>query len=133
MRSIIKRYAIIAITANTMQMIVSSFVINGQVSGFLLATFILFIIFTLIKPVVHLVLLPIHILTMNLSAWILSIVTIALWILILPNVTLNSWNFPGVSLGSANISSAVLPLWQTVIIFSIIMVCVMELYRYIFN
>ena len=133
MRSIIKRYAIIAITAYTMQMIVSSFVISGQLSGFLSATFILFIVFTLIKPVIHLLLLPIHILTMNLSAWILSIVTIALWILILPNVTLQSWSFPGVSLGFANFSAAVLPLWQTVIIFSIIMVCVMELYRYIFN
>src|SRR3989344_5529991 len=121
MRSIIKRYAIIAITAYTMQMIVSSFVISGQINGFLFATLMLFIIFTLIKPVIHLVLLPIHILTMNLSAWILSIFTIALWILILPNVTLGAWNFPGVSLGFATFSPAVLPLWQTVIIFSIIM------------
>ena len=133
MRSIIKRYAIIAITAYTMQIIVSSFVISGQLNGFLSSTFILFVIFTLIKPIIHLVLLPIHILTMNLSAWILSIVTIALWILILPSVTLQNWNFPGMSLGFVNVSSAAVPLWQTVIIFSIIMVCVMELYRYIFN
>lgn len=133
MRSLLKRYAIITVVTHVMQLIVPSFTISGNFHGFFVATVILFLAHTLVRPLMNLLLLPLNILTMNLSGWILNILLISLWIFLLPSVSLGSWEFPGLFIGPVSFSSTTFPLWQTAIIFSIIMVLLSEFARWLFR
>jgi len=76
------------------------------------------------KPVINLLMLPINIITLNMTAWILNILIIYLWSIILSEVSFTIWEFSGINLGIVNIVPITFLPWQTAIIISIIMVII---------
>jgi len=52
----------------------------------------------IVKPVIKLLLLPINIITLNLFAWVVSLLTLFLLQTIVGDISIEAYNFPGVSI-----------------------------------
>lgn len=104
--------------------LIPAFNVNGNFGEFLYSTFILGLLTFLVKPVLNLLMLPINIITLNLSSWIVSIVLFFIWTLLMKNVVITAWKFSGITNQFLSISSSTVPAWQTYIILGILFVLI---------
>jgi uncharacterized membrane protein YvlD (DUF360 family) len=119
MKQLLKKYLVTVITIYILMNIIPSFIIKGNLKNFLYICLILSFLTYLVKPIINLIMLPINIITLNLSAWIINIFIFLFWSLLMRDVTINAWDFNGINLGFINIDSIIFPAWQTIIILAI--------------
>jgi hypothetical protein len=116
MRQFIKKYFIILIVLNLIIQNIPAFHIAGELRGLLFSSLTLTIIYTAVFSIMNVVLFPVHLLTMNMSNWILRIILVYLWSLISPGISITSWNFPGMKIGPMVLSQAYLPYFLSVLV-----------------
>src|SRR3989338_11465738 len=103
MKYLLKKYFIFSFSAHALSVVVSAFSISGTWKEFLFASFLLMILFFVVKPLTNILLFPIHLITLNLSSWIFSAVLAYLWIAFEPHVSVKPWDFPGLTIASFTI------------------------------
>lgn len=126
MKYILKKYLITTISIFVVSKICPAFLINRGWVGLFYSSFILSLLMYIAKPVINLLMLPINIITLNMTAWILNILIIYLWSIILSEVSFTIWEFSGINLGIVNIVPITFLPWQTAIIISIIMIIILR-------
>lgn len=120
MKFLIKKYLLAAASLFILTQIIPAIKINGSWSGLFYAAFILSVLFYMAVPMLNLVMLPINLITLNLSSWIIQIAIFYLWTLITNVVSISSWQFPGISFGPITLSSFDLVKWQVTMVAAIV-------------
>jgi len=121
MRSILKKYLIILTAVYLIRELNLGLEVNGFLADILFSVLILFILL-LIKPFIDVLMLPINLLTLNLSNWFLFIFVIFFWTVITPKVKFIAFNFPGIKFASLTISQMMIPYWLSVILMSFLLI-----------
>lgn len=104
--------------------------IDSGWNGYFLASFILLIIL-IIKPLIDVLLFPVHLLTLNLSNWITYLVLIYLWSVITPHVKFQTFNLSKISFWPVSIDRIMIPYWISVIIMSLSLVIIIKIFDWI--
>lgn len=131
MKTIIKKYIGILITLLLLSTFITILSVSGGIYGLFYSSFILLVLLYIIKPLVDLLLFPLHLLTLNISRWIIFYSFFYVWLYITPAVTINNWYFPGLNLGSLKISSIQLSLLPSFIIIGLIFYIINKLLNFI--
>jgi putative membrane protein len=126
MKTLIRYYLTITLSIFLLTLFIPSFDINGPWQSFLFSTLILTIIYYLLRPLINIILLPIHLLTLNLSQWLVNIFVVFLWSLLSPGVIISAWTVGSVNLGSIHISNLSLPGWGVIIVIGIFLTIVVQ-------
>lgn len=126
MIKVVKKYFIVALCLHFLTLIVPAFRINGAWYDIFYSSFILTVLLIIIKPVLNLIMLPLNILTLNLSSWILNILIFYLWTYLVPNVSISPWKFQGAELGIISLSPMDFSYFVTLIIVSILFIILVQ-------
>lgn len=111
--------------------IISGVTFKNGLNGLIIASIILILILKVVKPIINLIMLPINLLTLNLSAWLVDIVLIFIWMVITPGVSLSSWNFPGISTGVISLKAMSFVSWQVIILSGILLTLILKFLKWI--
>jgi uncharacterized membrane protein YvlD (DUF360 family) len=122
MRHLLKKYLVTIVSIYLLLQLIPSFKINGGLGGLLYSSLILSLLTYMVKPILNLVLLPINVITLNLSSWVLNILIFLLWTILMKNVIIANWAFKGTNSGIIKIDPVFFPSWQLIIILSILFV-----------
>ena len=96
MKSIIRSYVMYTIALLAITFVFKdSFVVNGDVQVYLFAAGVLTLLNLLVKPVLNLLFLPIHALTLGLFSIVVNIGVFYLFLRIVPQISISAWQFPG--------------------------------------
>src|SRR3989339_928987 len=95
LRSIAINLASIYIAAQVLSSIISYV---GGTQTLLLAALTLAAVNLFVRPVINLLLLPIHLVTLGLFRWVSNLVTLYLVTLMVPNLQIHAFTFPGLDL-----------------------------------
>lgn len=121
MKTLFKKYFIITSVLFFLTHIISSIKVSGSWNDYLFASLILGVLYSIVRPIANIILLPLNILTLNLSSWLLTILIFFVWSQITPHVIVGPWNFPGISLGPLILTKAILPTWEVILISGILL------------
>lgn len=127
MKYLLKKYFIFSFSAHALSVMVSAFTIHGTWKEFLFASFLLMVLFFVIKPLTNIILFPIHLITLNLSSWIFSAGLAYLWIALEPHISVQPWDFPGITIASFTIAPARFSYWISACIISLLLVSIIRL------
>lgn len=133
MKSIFKRYLLTVISVFITSQLISAFTINNGWYGLFYASMILSILIYVIVPIINLIMLPLNLITLNLSAWIVQIIIFYLWTIAASQVQVTSWQFSGLNLGPITLSGVNLLKWQVIILLAIIFMVVNKLLKWFFR
>jgi uncharacterized membrane protein YvlD (DUF360 family) len=133
MKFLIKKYIIIAFSLFTLEAVIPAFSIGGSWDNIIFSTLVLCLVIYIIRPVLNLLFLPLNIITLNFTSWILNIVIFYTWTLLLSNVKIGFWYFSGVYFGPITLTPMNLLPWQTVIICAIIFTLIIQFYQWLLN
>lgn len=133
MIKVIKKYILVALCLHFLTLIVPAFRINGPWYDIFYSSFILTILLIIIKPVLNLIMLPLNILTLNLSGWILNILIFYLWTHLAPNISISAWKFQGTELGIVSLSPMDFSYFPTLIIISILFILLLQFADWLFH
>lgn len=133
MKYLLKKYFIFSFSAHVISLMVPAFTIHGSWKEFFFASLLLTVFFVVIKPLTTIVLFPIHLLTLNLSSWIVSAVLVYIWVAVDPSVSISSWDFPGLHIGSFLIAPVSLSYWMSAIIISFFLPFIIHCIKMIFD
>lgn len=133
MIKVIKKYILVALCLHFLTLIVPAFRINGPWYDIFYSSFILTILLIIIKPVLNLIMLPLNILTLNLSGWILNILIFYLWTHLVPNISISAWKFQGAELGIVTLSPMDFSYFVTLIIVSILFILLLQFANWLFH
>lgn len=133
MRALLKKYLILAGVLYLVKTLIVSFKIEGDIQSYMSAVFILFFIRTLISPIINILILPLNLVTLNLTNWLLQILLIFVWVMIIPQVTVTFWDVPAVNFGSVNLSSMHLSWLPVFIIVSLTIIIFYRIAYWIFK
>lgn len=95
LRSIAINLASIYIAANILSGII---IYVGGPKTLLTAAVVIAIVNLLVKPIVNLLLLPIHLVTMGIFRWVANLITLYVVTIIVPNLQVHAFTFPGADL-----------------------------------
>lgn len=95
LRSIAINLASIYIAANILSGII---IYVGGPKTLLMAAVVIAIVNLLVKPIVNLLLLPIHLVTMGIFRWLANLITLYVVTIIVPNLQIHAFTFPGADL-----------------------------------
>ena len=70
----------------------------GGYQTLLLAALAIAVVNLFVRPVINLLLLPIHLVTLGIFRWVANLVTLYLVTLLVPNLQIHSFTFPGLDL-----------------------------------
>ncbi len=132
MIKVFKKYILVALCLHFLTLIVPAFRINGPWYDIFYSSFILTVLLIIIKPVLNLIMLPLNILTLNLSGWILNILIFYLWTHLVPNVSISAWKFKGAELGIISLSPMDFSYFVTLIIVSILFIILVQFANWLF-
>lgn len=133
MIKVIKKYILVALSLHFLTLIVPAFRINGPWYDIFYSAFILTALLIIIKPVLNLIMLPLNILTLNLSGWILNILIFYLWTYLVPNVSITAWKFKGLELGIISLTPMDFSYFVTLIIVSILFILLLQFTNWLFH
>ncbi len=94
-RSIAINLASVYIAANILSGII---IYVGGPKTLLMAAVVIAVVNLLVKPIVNLLLLPIHLVTMGVFRWVANLITLYVVTIVVPNLQIHSFTFPGVDL-----------------------------------
>lgn len=121
MKSLLKKYLKITLTIYFLTLFIPSFKISGPVQSFFIATLILTVLYYLVRPLINIILLPLNLITLQFTAWVVNIVMFFLWLWITPNVKIGSFTLTQLNLGSIHISHLYLASWEESILIGILL------------
>lgn len=116
MKYLLKKYFIISFSVHVIALVVPAFTIRGSWKEFFYSSLLLTIFFVIIKPITTIVLFPVHLLTLNLSTWIVSAVLIYAWVAVDPYTSISAWDFGGVHIGSLVVAPVQLSYWLSALV-----------------
>ena len=131
MRSLFKKYLINTFAIYLSTQFIPPFKLTDNNYQLLTASLILSILLYFIKPIINLIMLPINIITLNFTSWIINIMIVYLWIILTPGIEVNSWNFSGGNLGPIILSPMTFLRWQVIIILGIILTLIIRLFNWL--
>lgn len=131
MKSILKTYIINTSSIYLLTIFIPAVTIKGGFETLLYASLILSILNNLISPVINIIMFPINLLTLNITAWILNIVMIYVWTLIVRSVIISSWSVSSFRLGPLFISPFILDPWQVLITAAVVLIILIKIIGYI--
>ncbi len=94
-RSIAINLASVYIAANILSGII---IYVGGPKTLLMAAVVIALVNLLVKPIVNLLLLPIHLVTMGVFRWVANLITLYVVTIVVPNLQIHSFTFSGVDL-----------------------------------
>ena len=130
MRSLLKKYLIIFVSIYLIGSLDLGLLVSTDNQEIFFAAVVLFLML-LVKPFIDALMLPINLLTLNLSNWLLFISFVFVWSVITPGVKFIAFNFPKVILASVQISSMMIPYWFSVILMSLLLVLTIKFLNWI--
>lgn len=133
MKFILKRYLLTVVSIFITAQIIPAFSLNNGWYGLFYGSFILSIFFYIIAPILNLIMLPINLITLNLSSWIVQIIIFYLWTIVVAQMKITPWQFSGLHIGPIILSSVNLIKWQVIIILAIIFIILNKLLNWIFR
>lgn len=95
LRSIAINLASIYIVAQILSGII---IYVGGYKTLLMAAVVISIVNLLVRPIINLLLLPIHLVTLGVFRWIANLVTLYIVTLVVPNLQIHAFVFPGINL-----------------------------------
>lgn len=131
MKYIVRQYFIYAGAAHILTLMVPAFTIAGNWKDFLYAVLLLTVLFFLVKPLANILFFPLHLITLNLSAWLLNIALVLVWALVSSAVEISPWNFPGISIASVSISPVQLSYWPSAMSISFLLVLIINISQWL--
>ncbi|MBM3283531.1 phage holin family protein [Candidatus Gottesmanbacteria bacterium] len=131
MRTILKKYFIILISVFILTQIIPSISISGKWQGLFYSSFVLCILLYIAQPIINLIMLPLNLLTLNMTSWILNILIIFIWTLIVPQVKISDWQFNGGKIGPLSFSSFYFVYWQVVILAGISITLIIQFVKWL--
>lgn len=133
MKFVLKKYFLTTSALFTLTQLIPGIVINDGWKGLFYAGFILSLLFYIIRPLLNLVMLPINLVTLNLSSWIVQIIIFYFWTVITNTVKISPWQFAGLNLGAITLSSFNLVKWQVIIVGAIVYILVNKFLEWVFK
>lgn len=133
MKFIVKRYLITVTSIFTITQLIQAFSINGGWYGIFYASFILSILFYIIRPILNLIMLPINLITLNLSSWTVQILIFYLWTVAVPQVKITDWQFAGLHTGIITLSNLNLLKWQVTVLAALVFIVINKLLHWFFR
>lgn len=130
MRYLLKKYLVYFLSIYFLSEANLGLQVYSSWNGYLLAAIILLIIL-LFKPLIDVLLFPIHLLTLNLTSWLIYIILIYLWSVITPNIKFQAFNLSKITLGSLSMDQIMIPYWVSVIIMSLSLVIIIKIFDWI--
>jgi len=97
MKKILRTLAINLLVLYLTNLTYPGFVIKHDLKVFLTAAIIWFLLNKIVKPIIKLLLLPINLITLNLFAWAVSLLTLLLLQTIVGDIEVRAYQFPGAS------------------------------------
>ncbi|KKS98323.1 MAG: hypothetical protein UV73_C0002G0037 [Candidatus Gottesmanbacteria bacterium GW2011_GWA2_43_14] len=132
MKTIIRKYFAAVFSIAIVSQLKTGLVLeNGwqnTASAAALLTVILFI-----KPLIDALMLPLNLLTLNLTNWLMYITLIFIWSLLSWQVNLTTFNFQGAKIGPIALSAALLPAWQAGILSALLVVLILKFFGWLFR
>ena len=133
MKFVLKKYFLTTSALFTLTQLIPAIVISNSWKGLFYAGFILSLLFYIIRPFLNLVMLPINLVTLNLSSWIVQIIIFYFWSVITNTVKISNWQFGGLNLGAITLSSFDLVKWQVIIAGAIVYIFVNKFLEWVFK
>ena len=130
MRSLLKKYLIIFVSIYLIGSLDLGLLVSTDNQEIFFAAAVLFLML-LVKPFIDVLMLPVNLLTLNLSNWLLFISFVFVWSVIAPGVNFIAFNFPKVKFASVQISSMMIPYWFSVILMSLLLVLTIKFLNWI--
>lgn len=95
MRTLFKHYIIETLTLYLVSSAVSGIIFKNGLSTMFLAGFALMIISVIVKPVIHILLLPINLVTFGVFKWVAVVIALYLVTLVVPGFEITNFSFAG--------------------------------------
>lgn len=133
MKFVLKKYFLTTSALFTLTQLIPAIVISNSWKGLFYAGFIFSLLFYIIRPILNLIMLPINLVTLNLSSWIVQIIIFYFWSVITNTVRISSWQFGGFNLGAITLSSFNLVKWQVIIVGAIVYIFINKFLEWVFK
>ncbi len=98
---------------------ISTFRINGGLDGFLFTALVFSLLNLIVRPLLHLILLPLSLITFGIVSWVVNVLILYLLVRLSHHITISAWKFPGLSYHQFALSSFAFNDWQTFIVIGV--------------
>jgi uncharacterized membrane protein YvlD (DUF360 family) len=116
MKEFFVKFCILLLSIHLLTLVLTGVRIIGGLEGILWATFVYFILDSFIRPILKIVLFPIHLLTLSASLWVMDIILFILWTFISPSISMAQSDIASIVLGPIRIGSFHLLYWQSLVV-----------------
>ena len=130
MRLVIRKYITYVISIYCVVQLELGFKVLPGFADLLIGALILNIFF-LLKKLIDIILFPLHMITLNLSNWILSIFLVYLWALVTPSVQIIPFRLHDFELGPFFLKSFSFNYWISGFLTSLILVIAVKLFTWV--
>lgn len=132
MKSILRSYLIYIAALWGLTMIFrGSFVINGDIKTYLFASGVLALLNLLVKPILNLLFLPIHALTLGLFSIVVNVGVFYVFLSLVPQIAISAWQFPGYTFSTITLPAVLLPTMGTLIAASFLVTLITNFFGYL--
>lgn len=133
MKFIAKKYIATLAAVFILTQLIPSFSVRGGWYGLFYACLILAIMVQILMPILNLVMLPLNLITLNLSSWIVRVGIFYLWTIIISQVKITGWQFPGIDAGPITLSAFNLVKWQVTLLLAVGFTLINKMLNWIFK
>jgi len=133
MKFILKKYLLSTAAVFILLQIVPAVSIAGSWQNLFFASFVLSIVTFILRPIVNLLLLPINLVTLNLSSWFVYLATFYVWTAMLPQIRISNWYISGLQVGTITVSAFNLVKWQVTVVSAFVFIIVYKILNWIFK
>lgn len=106
MKGLARTAAIHALALTLVSQILPGLELTGGISTILFSALLLTIMYSVLKPVLNVILLPFHIITLGSFSFLIHVIIFYILTILVPNVSVSSFRFPGVKLAGFVIPQA---------------------------
>ena len=131
MKTLLKKYFVITVSIYLLTQIIPSINISGRWHGLFYSSFILSILLYVAQPIINLLMLPLNLLTLNLTSWLLNIIILYIWTLLVPEVHVTSWQANAGNIGPISFSSFYLAYWQVIVVAGIALTFIIQFIKWL--
>lgn len=113
LKSWLRLYAVHLLSLWITTLVISGFIITGSMQTFLVAGLVFWALRIFIHPILKILLLPINLLTANIMAWLLHLLTLYVLVALIPQITITAFTLPSYQIGSLTTPSYHLTAFMT--------------------
>lgn len=133
MKSLLKKILINILSLIFTFYIIDSLEITKSIFAITVSAIILSILVDYLLSVVNIIMMPINLITFNLTKWLMFFLFVYLWSLVNPYVKIKAWYFSGLKSNLISLNSLNLSFWQTLIIISILLTIFRKIIKWIIS